>query len=57
MSSVVAQTIKECQTAYIKGRLIYDNVRAILASINLANLEPELDGLLVSLDAKKHLIQ
>ena len=53
MSSVVAEHIKERQTAYIKGRLINDNIRAILASINLTNSEPDLDGLLVSLDAKK----
>ena len=53
ISSVVAERIKERQTAYIKGRLINDNIRAILATINLTNSEPDLDGLLVSLDAKK----
>lgn len=53
MSAVVAQSIKERQTAYIKGRLINDNIRAMLSAINLTNIEPDLDGLLVSLDAKK----
>ena len=53
MSLAVAQKIKERQTAYIKGRLINDNVRALLGSINVANLDAHVDGLLVSLDAKK----
>ena len=53
MCSVIAQKIRERQTAYIKGRLINDNIRAILATIELTNNEADLDGLLVSLDAKK----
>ena len=53
LSNVVAQEIKERQTAYLKGRLINDNVRAIIATIELTNAEEDLDGLLVSLDAKK----
>ena len=52
MCSAIAQRLKERQTAYIKGRLINDNIRAILATIDLTNNE-DLDGLLVSLDAKK----
>jgi len=43
MSTVVAQHIKERQTAYLKGRLINDNIRAILASINVTNTEENLD--------------
>ena len=35
------------------GRLINDNVRALLGSINVTNIEENLDGLLVSLDARK----
>ena len=53
MSLAVAPKIKERQTAYLKGRLINDNVRALLGSINVSNLEEQVDGLLVSLDAKK----
>ena len=53
MSLAVASKIKERQTAYLKGRLINDNVRALLGSINVSNLEEQVDGLLVSLDAKK----
>ena len=45
--------VKENQTAYIKGRIINDNIRAILASIEVANSELNIDGLIVSLDAKK----
>jgi len=49
-----AQTvILSRQTAYIKGRLINENVRAILNTIRSANYEDDIDGLLVSLDAKK----
>ena len=44
--------IEERQTAYLKGRLINDNIRAIMSTINLANAE-QLNGLIVSLDAKK----
>ena len=51
MSIAVAPKIKERQTAYLKGRLINDNVRALLGSINVANLEERVNGLLVSLDA------
>ena len=45
--------LKERQTAYLKGRLINDNIRSILATINISNLEEKIDGILVSLDAKK----
>ena len=49
----VAAKIGGQQTAYLKGRLINDNIRAILSSINLSNIEDNLTGLIVSLDAKK----
>ena len=41
------------QTAYIKGRLINDNIRSMLSMIKLGNDEDNLTGLLVSLDATK----
>ena len=49
----VAAKISGSQTAYLKNRLINDNVRAIISSINLTNVEDNLCGILVSLDAKK----
>ena len=53
LSMAMSGCIKENQTAYIKGRIINDNIRAILASIEVANSEINIDGLIVSLDAKK----
>jgi hypothetical protein len=53
LGQIIGKVLKERQTAYIKGRLINDNIRAMIASINTANLEENIDGLLVSLDAKK----
>jgi hypothetical protein len=49
----VSKKIGENQTAYIKGRIINDNIRSMLATINLASIDAAIDGLLVSLDAKK----
>ena len=50
----VEKVIKARQTAYLKGRLINDNIRSIMLSVQMANLDDEtIDGLLVSLDAKK----
>ena len=49
----MAQSIAERQTAYLKGRLINDNVRAILSTINVTNAENVAGGLIVALDAKK----
>ena len=49
----LSKVIKERQTAYLKGRLINDNVRAIIATIEAANLEQNLNAILTSLDAKK----
>ena len=48
----LASKIEERQTAYLKGRLINDNIRAIISTIDLANVE-QLSGLIVALDAKK----
>ena len=53
MSKSVAPIIRERQTAYLKGRLINDNIRSMLGTINITNLEERCKGLLVSLDAKK----
>ena len=53
MSEKAAKYIEARQTAYLKGRLINDNVRSILASIRIANTETDINGLIVSLDAKK----
>ena len=49
----VATAIKERQTAYLKGRMINDNIRSMLATINVTNLEERAKGILVSLDARK----
>ena len=53
MCESVVTSIKGRQTAYLKGRLINDNIRAMLASVNCSNLEEQAKGLLISLDAKK----
>ena len=53
MCDNVASSIKGNQTAYIKGRLINDNIRAMLATVNVTNVVERAKGILVSLDAKK----
>jgi hypothetical protein len=53
MSEKVTKVIKERQTAYLKGRLINDNLRSIIATIRITNQEEDCKGLLVALDAKK----
>ena len=53
MCEAVEAAIKGRQTAYLKGRLINDNLRGIIASIKTANNEDNIDGLIISLDAKK----
>ena len=52
LCSSLAASISEVQTAYIPGRLINDNVRSVIATIN-ATVEDENKGLLVALDARK----
>ena len=49
----VASAIKERQTAYLKGRMINDNIRSMLATVNITNVEERARGILVSLDARK----
>ena len=49
----ISKKLGETQTAYLKGRLINDNLRAILASVEIGNLEENFKGLIVALDAKK----
>ena len=56
MSKAVINVINERQTAYIKGQLSNDNIRSLIATIDLTNEDPNLEGLLISLDAKKPLI-
>ena len=53
MCENVAKSIAERQTAYLKGRLINDNIRAIIGTINISNVENAAKGLIVALDAKK----
>ena len=53
LSKQIADKICENQTAYLKGRLINDNIRALRASINVINEETDIDAVLISLDAKK----
>ena len=52
MCEKIAPCLKERQTAYLKGRLINDNLRAMIATIEIANVE-DTSGLIVALDAKK----
>ena len=49
----VATSIGENQTAYLKGRLINDNVRSLIANIKIANMEENIDATVISLDARK----
>ena len=53
MCENVAKQIAKRQTAYLKGRLINDNIRSMISTINVTNVENVAAGLIVALDAKK----
>ena len=53
LSKVLNDHIDQLQTAYLKGRLINDNIRSLVMAINTAQEDPNVDGLIVALDAKK----
>jgi hypothetical protein len=53
LCDALSNIIDQRQTAYIKSRVINDNIRTIIGAIKAANLDPDIDGLVVSLDAKK----
>ena len=53
MSEGLARVISEAQTAYVKGRLINDNIRAVLMVLKMSREEADMDNLIISLDAKK----
>ena len=53
LTKLLAELVGEEQTAYLPGRLINDNVRSLLMTIDLADSDPDIDGALISLDAKK----
>ena len=49
----VESQIGHRQTAYLKGRVITDNVRALVSCVRMSNLDEDIDGIITSLDAKK----
>ena len=53
LSQQVESHLGARQTAYLKGRLINDNIRSMLATVNISNLEDNCKGLIVALNAKK----
>ena len=53
LTNVVKDSIGQEQTAYLPNRLINDNIRAMLMTVDQANIDDMVDGVIVSLDAKK----
>ena len=53
LSEKLKHLIDDSQTAYLKGRLINDNIRSLISTIKISNFEENINGLIVSLDAKK----
>ena len=56
MSKVLGEIIDECQTAYVKGRTVADNLRTMMFMKDEC-VEKQIDAVLISLDAKKPLIR
>ncbi len=50
---VMSKYITPTQTAYIKTRNISDNLRTINAAVKLADLENDINGIIIALDAQK----
>ena len=53
LTEIISPSISQEQTAYIPNRLINDNIRSMIMTMDLANLDEAIDGVIVSLDAKK----
>ena len=53
LTAIVGKQICQEQTAYLPNRLINDNIRSMLMTMDLANIDSAVDGVIVSLDAKK----
>jgi hypothetical protein len=51
--SILSNYITTTQTAYVKNRNISDNIRIINGAIQLANVEMQINGTVVALDAQK----
>ena len=52
LGKTAARLISDSQTAYLNGRMISDNIRALITSI-ITGEKDEIDELIISLDAKK----
>jgi len=50
---VIKEYITPTQTAYIKGRNISDNLRMLNSAVKLTELEDDLNGIIIALDAQK----
>ena len=51
-TNLVGELIVHVQTAYVANMLINENVPAILMTTDLANVDKEVDGMIVSMDEK-----